>query len=136
MKTVIKKTRMITMGLISIFIMGFTQVALSNDAHQNPVELKAISNLNKQPVFELKVNNTEVGEFLIRVKDGNGDLLYSETLKGKNLFRKYQFDINEEELYDAFHVRFEITSVKTHETFIYNVTRNNRVVEDITVAKL
>ncbi len=136
MKTAIKKTRMITMGLMSFFIMGSTEAALSNQAHQNPIELKAISNLNKQPVFELKVNNTEAGEYLVKVKDGNGDLLYSETLKGTNVSRKYQLDINEEELYNTFNVRFEITSVKTHEKYIYNVTHSNHVMQDIIVAKL
>ena len=136
MKTAITKTKMITMGLISIFIMGTTTAAFANNGHQDPVELKAISNLNKQPVFQLKVNNAETGEFVVRVKDGNGDVLYSEVLKGKNVNRQYKFDINEEALFDAFNVRFEITSVKTHETFIYNVTQSSRQVQEIIVAKL
>jgi hypothetical protein len=137
MKTAIKKTKMITMGLISIFIMGSTDTTFANPVNQDPVELKAISNLNKQPMFQLKMNNAETGEFLVKVKDENGDLLYTETLKGQNVSRKYQLDISEDELFgSSFHVRFEITSVKTHETFIYNVTRSNRQVEEIIVAKL
>jgi len=135
MKTAIKKTKMITIALLSVFTMGFSQAALSNNGEQNPVELKAVGNINKQPLFELKLNNIESDEFLIKVKDGNGDLLYSETLKGKNLYRRYRLDINEEE-FNAFHLRFEIKRIKTHETFVYNVTRNSRVVEDIIVAKL
>ena len=45
-------------------------------------------------------------------------------------------DINEEALLEPFNVRFEITSVKSHETFIYNVTSSNREVREIIVAKL
>ncbi|MDB5198450.1 MAG: hypothetical protein JWO92_413 [Chitinophagaceae bacterium] len=136
MKKAIKNTRIITMGLIMVFIMGFTQVALSIDGNQNPVELKAIGNPNKQPLFELKVNNAVPGEFLVKVKDENGDLLYTEKLSGKNVSRTYQLGTNLEEINDVFNVRFEITSVKTHEVFIYNVTRKNHVVQDIIVAKL
>ena len=97
MKTAIKKTKMIIMGLISFFIMGSTQAVFANNG-KDPVELKAISNLNKKPVFQLKMNNADAGEFVVRVKDGNGDVLYSETLKGKNVTRTYKFDINEETL--------------------------------------
>ncbi len=135
MKTAIKKTKMITMGLISIFIMGTAQSSFANNG-KDPVELKSISNFNKQPVFQLKMNNADAGEFVVRVKDGNGDVLYSETLKGKNVTRKYKFDINEEALLEPFNVRFEIKSVRSHETFIYNVTSSNRQVQEIIVAKL
>ena len=136
MKTAITKTKMITMGLISIFIMGTTPAVFANNGHQDPVELKAISHLNKQPLFQLKLNTAESGEFVVRVKDGNGDVLYSEVLMGKNVNRQYKFDINEEAVFEAFHVRFEITSEKTHETFIYNITRDSREVQELIVAKL
>ncbi len=135
MKTAIKKTKMITMGLISFFIMGTTQSSLANNG-KDPIELKAINNPNKKPVFQLKMNNADAGEFVVRVKDGNGDVLYSETLKGKNVTRTYKFDINEEALLESFNVRFEITIIKSHETFIYNVTSTNREVREIIVAKL
>jgi hypothetical protein len=135
MKAAIKQTKMITMGLFSIFIMGSTQTVFANPIPQDPMELKAISNLNKKPMFELKVNNAEAGEFLVKVKDGNGDVLYSETLKGTNVSRRYQLDINEE-AYNTFNVRFEITSVKSHEKYVYNVTPSTHEVQDIIVAKL
>ena len=135
MKSAIKKTKMIIMGLISFCIMGSTQAVFANNG-KDPVELKAISNLNKKPVFQLKMNNADAGEFVVRVKDGNGDVFYSERLKGKNVTRKYIIDINEESLLEPFNVRFEITSVKSHETFIYNVTSSNRQVQEIIVAKL
>lgn len=135
MKAAITKTKMITMGLFSIIIMGSTQTVFANPTHQDPIELKAISNLNKKPMFELKVNNAEAGEFLVKVRDGFGDLLYSETLKGTNVSRTYQLDINED-LYSTFNVRFEIVSVKTHEKYTYNVTRSTREVQEIIVAKL
>ncbi len=135
MKTAIKKTKMITMGLIAIFLMGFRPVTFSGDPKQTPVEIMAIGKQNNQPLFELKMQNDEVDEFLIKLKDGNGDLLYSETIKGKNVTRRYQLDVNGEE-FNTIKLRFEITMIKTNETLIYNITRNMRMVEDIVVAKL
>ena len=135
MKTAINKRKLIAMVLMSIFTTGFSQMAFSNGVPKTPIELKSIGKLSN-PLFELKMNNAETGEFLVRVKNGYGDLLYSGTLKGKNVSQRYQLDINEDELNDVFTVQFEITIVKTHETFIYNVTRNSRVIEDMIVAKL
>ena len=62
--------------------------------------------------------------------------VYSENLKGINVWRKYRIDITKEDFDDDFKVRFEVTNLKSHETFVYNATRNSRVVEDIIVAKL
>ena len=135
MKSAIKKTKLITMGLISLFIMGTAQSSLANNG-KDPVELKAISNLNNKPMFELKMNNADAGEFVVRVKDSNGGVLYTEKLKGKNISRTYKFDINEDALLEPFNVKFEISSVKSHETFIYNVMSSNREVREIIVAKL
>ncbi len=135
MKKAISKTRTITAGLIILSIMGFTQPAFSTEKNDNPVELKFMGKKNHGPVFQLNMNNTEAEEFLIKVRDGEGNLLYSEKLKGKNISRRYQVAIDPE-FYEEFNVRFEITSVKTHETLIYNVANSRRAVDNIIVDKL
>lgn len=132
----INKTRAVVIALLGIFILGFTPPALCKDEYPTPVQLTATGNPNRQPLFELKVNNAETAEYLVMVKDENGELLFSEKLKGKNISRKYQLDTNLEEFNAVFNVRFEITMLNTRETFIYNVTRKSRVVQDIVVAKL
>ncbi|HVE61104.1 MAG TPA: hypothetical protein VNA26_04750, partial [Chitinophagaceae bacterium] len=122
-------------GLIILSILGFTQPALSNEKNDNPVELKFLGRQNHGPVFQLNLNNTMEGKFLIRVRDAGGNLLYSEKLKGKNVTRRYQVAIDPE-LYEEFNVRFEITSVTTRETLIYDVANNRRAVDNVVVAKL
>lgn len=136
MKKAITRTSMMTMVFISLFIMGFKNGAFSNDVHSNPIELKAIEKFNNQPVFELKLNNAEEADYLVRVKDSNGDVLYSEKLTGKNLSRKYRIDVNFEELNEVFNLRFEVTNVKTRQKSTYNVTQTNRVVPEIIIAGL
>ena len=134
MKAIIK-AKAITAIMVIILVMGFTQPASSIDKSVNPVELQFLGKYSNGPLFRLKLNNPETGEFLIRVKDGDGNLLYSEKLKGDNLTRNYNIDVKEDELY-SFKAQFEVTNIKTKETSVYKVSNNNRVVSDIVVAKL
>jgi hypothetical protein len=142
MKKAIIKTRTIITAFITIFILGFTQVAQSEEkvtpveTKQTSVDFKFIAKLNRGPLFQLNMNNAEPGEFLIKVRDADGNLLYSENLKGVDISRKYQLAFESEELYQAFYVKFEITSIKTNKTLIFNATNRNRVVSDIIIAKL
>ena len=132
----IKQVKMITMGCMSLFIMGTTQPSWAQTKSENPVELNVVGRLNSSPLLELKAKNQDENEYILRVKDASGVLLYSERLNGKNILRKYQLDISDADSYDALNVRFELTSVKTKETFTYTVSRRSRVVEDVMVAKL
>ncbi|HMJ48343.1 MAG TPA: hypothetical protein VK498_13505 [Ferruginibacter sp.] len=136
MKKAINNTKKIATGLIIIFMMGFLQAAKPADIKENPVELRFIGKYSNGPLFLLNVNNKEAGEFVIRIKDGDGNILYTEKLNGKNISRKYKVAIDAAELYEAFNVRFEITSTTTNETFIYNVTNSSHVIDDIMVARL
>jgi hypothetical protein len=132
----IKKTGITVIALFSVFSMGFTEPPLPNHEPQSPVEIKVTGNPKKQPVFLLKLNDAEAAEYQVRVKDENGELLYSEVLKAKNISRKYQLGSNDEELNEVFHVQFEIIKVKTNEKYIYNVSRKSKAMQEIVVAKL
>jgi hypothetical protein len=142
MKKAIIKTRTIISVLVTFLILGFSQAAqsaektLPGEKTASTLDFKFVGKLGSGPLFQLNMNNAEADEFVINVKDADGNLLYSEKLKGVNVSRKYQFAIDREELYDAFYIKFEITSVKTNKTFIYNATNKSSVVSDIIVAKL
>lgn len=131
----INKTKMITLGFMSFFIMGFSQPSWSYNKSKSPIEFNVLPGLSS-PSFQFKANNSEVNEYLVKVKDADGDVLYSEILKGKNLLRTYRIDMSNVDINDGFNVRFEVTNVKSKETFVYNATRKSRLVEDIIVAKL
>jgi hypothetical protein len=135
MKKAIKKANIITTGLLLISLLGFTQPAISNEKNENPVELKFIGKHLNGPMFLLNVNNSEAGIFLIKVRDIEGNLLYSEKLKGEKIARRYQVTIDPA-LYDEFQVQFEITSTKTNETLTYNVVNSKRAIDNIVVARL
>jgi hypothetical protein len=135
MKKAIKKASIITTGLLMMSLLGFTQPAISNEKNENLVELKFIGKHLNGPMFLLNVNNSEAGIFLIKVRDIEGNLLYSEKLKGEKIARRYQVAIDPA-LYDEFQVQFEITSTKTNETLTYNVVNSKRAIDNIVVARL
>lgn len=137
MKKVFNKKTFVTLGLLSICSLGFTQVQTTINPGQPAMEFKYIGNLESHPMFSLNLNNSEKEDYMVYVKDESNHLLFSEEIKGENLSRKYQLDFDESEIDNArFKVTFEITSRKTHQTTTYNVTKKQNVVEDILIAKL
>ena len=137
MKQTIKATKMITMGLFTLCTMGFTNATFAGTKTDTPAELKFIGKIKNQPVFELNLNNDASDEYYINIKDANYNVLYSEKIKGENLSRKYQLNIDASELSDpAFGVRVEVTSAKTHKTQVYKISSQTSVTENIEVAKL
>ncbi|MDP4285030.1 MAG: hypothetical protein Q8891_11430 [Bacteroidota bacterium] len=137
MKQAIKTTRMITIGLFTLFTMGLTQTSFAGIKSDNPVELKFIGKIKSQPVFQLDLNNKEAGEYYISIKDHDKNVLYSENVKGINLSRKYQLAIDEADLKSPdFGVSIEVTSAKTHSTQVYQISSSIKTIENIVVAKL
>lgn len=130
----IHKTRITAFALFTVISMGFTKP--QHDKPKGPAEIKVTGDIKKQPVFHLKLNNAEEEEYLVSVKDESGEELYSETLKRKFISRRYQLGSHDEEINEVFHLQFEITKVKTNETYYYKVSRKARSVQEIVVAQL
>ncbi|MEP6711366.1 MAG: hypothetical protein ABJA37_03065 [Ferruginibacter sp.] len=137
MKQAINKTKMVTMGIFAFYTMGLPQVTFAAKKTNDPVELKLISNIKSQPLFQLSLNNDEADEYFITVKDRDQNVLYSEKLKGINLSRKYQLAIDEDDLLaPEFGINIEVTSAKKHKTEVYKVRSRTDVVKNIEVAIL
>ena len=137
MKQTIKATKMITVGLFTLCTLGITNATFAGTKTDAPAELKFIGKIKNQPVFELNLNNDASDEYYINIKDANYNVLYSEKIKGENLSRKYQLDVDASQLSDpAFGVRVEVTSAKTHKTQVYKISSQTSVTENIEVAKL
>ena len=76
MKQAMNKTKMITMGLITLFTMGLTRPAMSTGINEDPVEIKFLGTFKNHPVFQLKLNNKEIEKFLVTIKDGDNNILF------------------------------------------------------------
>jgi len=136
MKT-IKATKTIAMGLFTLCAMGLTNATFAGTKPTDPSELKFIGKMNDRPVFQLNLNNNEAEVYYINIKDANYNVLYSEKVKGANLTRKYQLDIDPSDLDSPeFGLRVEVTSATTHKTEVYKVSTQTSVTKDIIVAQL
>lgn len=137
MKTVKKTTKMIAMGLFTLCTMGLTNATFAGTKPTDPSELKFVGKVGERPVFQLNLNNDEAQVYYINIKDANSNVLYSEKVKGANLIRNYQLDVNEADLDSSdFGVTVEVTSAKTHKTEVYKISTKTNVTKDIIVAQL
>ena len=139
MKQAIKTTTMITMGLFALCTMGLSQGNFASLKTDNPVEFKFIGKVKNHPVFQLNLNNNESEKYFINIKDENDNMFYSAKIEAKdaNFSRKYELDIDEDDLNaPEFGVSVEVTSAKTHKTYVYKISSNTIVLKNIVVAKL
>lgn len=128
-----KAIMLITASLL--FNAAFSQPLITK-ATQYPIEFRLLEKTINGPLFQLKILNAEESEYLINVKDGDQNLLYSGRLKGKNLLQKYMVDVPPMELNDQFKLQVEITSVETRQKQVFKITNKTSKVTDIIVAKL
>jgi GTP cyclohydrolase FolE2 len=137
MKQKINATKMITMAIFALCTIGSSHPALASVKMNDPIELKYVGTTNTQPVFQLNLNNTDISEYFISIKDANNTVIYTEKLKGANLSRKYRFEINEFDLSSpSFGITVEVTSAKTHKTEEFHVKSITHTVNNYEVAKL
>lgn len=136
MKQTIQTTRTLAIGLFSLCTISFANASFAGTKDKTPAELTFVGKLNNHPVFELKLNNPEPDSYYVSIKDADNNTLYSETLKGSELTRKYSIDVDDAELHSpSFGLRVEVTSAKTHKTEVYKISSRISVTENITVAK-
>jgi hypothetical protein len=138
MKTAIKTTKIITIGLFTFCVLVLTNATFAGTkSGGTPAELKFIGKVQNRPVFQLSLNNDESDEYFINIKDADYNTLYSEKVKGANLSRRYQLDIDEADLSSyGFGVRVEVTSAKTHKTEVYKISSQTKTTSNIIVAQL
>jgi hypothetical protein len=137
MKTAIKTTRLITLGLFTLCTMGLANTTFAVTKTETPAELKLVGRSENHQVFQLNLNNKETNEYIINIKDENSNVLYSEKIKGSNISRTYQLAIDEADLTaPGFGVRVEVTPANTHKTQVYKISTKTSVTENILVTQL
>ena len=90
-----KISRIFAAALITFFSVAFTPAAHAAESTSDvPVTVKYVGAANNAPIFQFSFGNETVEQFEITVSD-KYSTLYSETIKGKGLVRKYQFVNND-----------------------------------------
>ena len=85
------------------------------------------------PVFQLDLSNVEADELLVVVKDIYNEILFTETLTGKFITRRYGINVDAADL-DK--IQVVVTNKKTKTTKLYQINSSNVTVQNVTVAQL
>ena len=133
MKTTKNIAKVLTFTFFAFLTLGTSLTGFAGVSDSTPVELKFMGNLQNQPVFQLDLHNEKAGEYFIMIKDANSEVIFSETLKGTQISRKYKFLTDE---VDVSTLQLEITNKKENTTTVYTVNRQLRTIQDMVINKL
>jgi hypothetical protein len=134
MKKIFNNSRLIAIAFFTVFTAAAAPAALANSSKELPVELKFISNINNQSIFQLKISgNTLQDDFTLIIRDPSGNSIYRENIKAENFSKKFLFDT--EELGDDT-LQLEVYCRKTNKSVVYSIQRQTRYVEDVVISEL
>src|SRR5215204_600971 len=119
MKKVMNKNKTIIIAMMAIIGTSFSNPLSAMDKKIDPpvVEIKYLGFNDKNPVFEISINNVQADNYYITVRGESGTALYSEKISGKNISRKYRID-TEEQIPEG-GLRFEIRVGSSNKTEVY-----------------
>jgi hypothetical protein len=133
---VLKNNKAIVIAMMAIISTSFINPASAMDKKSDPpgIEIKYLGFQEKNPVFEINMNNGLTDNFIITIRDITGTILFTEKLSGKNLTRKYRID-TQDEITDG-SLRFEVRSISTNKTEVYKVGVSENITREMTVNKI
>lgn len=131
MKTTVKNTVIGLFTFVAIIAVNFANATTTEEVTP-AAELKLITHIDAQPVFQLSLNNTQNEKFFVVVKDEFGTVVYQETLSGVNIKRKYQ--LNTEEL-GTVGLTFEIVGKSSTKPVVFTVQNSSRITEETLIVK-
>ena len=97
------------------------------------VEVKYVGSADQSPVLEVSFNNDAAEEMTVVIRDMDGNVLFTEIASDKKYARKFKFDNHSTE---PIKIKVSMASKKGSTTEIYQVSRNQQVIEQVVVSKL
>lgn len=136
MKTTINSFKKTIITMTAIFSLSLFTATFASESPKdsNAVGLHFVGKVENQPLFRLVLNNDTQAEFLVKVKDANGDEIFSEKLKGGSISRMYKLDTQNGDLISG--TTFEVTNKATSSTVVYKINNVSKMVDNFTIAKL
>ena len=136
MKKVMNKNKAIIIAVMAFISTSFGNPLSAMDKKSDPpvVEIKYLGFKEKNPVFEIIINNIQADDYYITVRGESGTALYSEKVSGKNISRKYRIDT--EEIIPEGGLRFEIRAGSTNKTEVYVAGTNETITREMAVNKI
>lgn len=135
MKTITRTTirKAVVTGFIASFLLS--QNSFANNEKNTPKEtaLQYAGSINNTPVFRLAINNDAVETYLIKIRDVDGEILFSEKIKGNNITRTYQLNAEYYDLIEGTTV--EVTNLKNNRSTFYKIEMPVITTKNIVVAE-
>src|SRR5687768_3628390 len=137
MKKVMKNYSTMAIALIVALTLNSVTV-LANDEVKNTknipgVDFRYIGSKENQPVFMLNLVNAEDDEYTISFRDKNGNVLYSDRIKGGNVTKRFM--LNTDEIGNS-ELSVEIKSKKNNQVQLYKIGTTQSIVTETTVNKI
>lgn len=121
MKNSKKNFQIFVVALVALFtVAGTTAAHATNNAGDAAVPVKYGSAVNAGPVFQLSFTNEREQQYEIKILEAN-EAIYTETITGKELVRKFQF-INNGSDEDILKIQIKNISTKAVITYKINPT--------------
>ena len=137
MKKVMKNYSTMAIALIVALTLN-SVTALANDEVKNTknipgVDFRYIGSKENQPVFMLNLVNAGDDEYTISFRDKNGNVLYSDRIKGGNVTKRFM--LNTDEIGNS-ELSVEIKSKKNNQVQLYKIGTTQSIVTETTVNKI
>lgn len=135
MKTMINCITKTIMVVIAVVMLSFSNApVVTNEIENNNVaELQYLGKVKNLPVFRLVITNAALSVFYINVKDDNGDIIYTETLRGNSITRTYQLNTENMDMVNG--TSFELVNSTNNLTTVYKIKQVTKNVEEMIVTK-
>jgi hypothetical protein len=122
-----KKT---TQKFSAVFVALFALVNSVNAQNTAP-QLTKISDVNNQPVFQLKLNNNQKNTYTLVVKDLSGVVLHEEKITDAKAVRNFTLD--SDAFSNASTLIFDVRNNSNNINTLFEVKNTTRVVNDVIV---
>ena len=137
MKKVMKNYSTMAIALIVALTLN-SVTALANDEVKNTknipgVDFRYIGSKENQPVFMLNLVNAGDDEYTISFRDKNGNVLYSDRIKGGNVTKRFM--LNTDEIGNS-ELSVEIKSKKNNQVQLYKIGTTQSIITETTVNKI
>lgn len=138
MKRVMKNYSTMAIALIVAFTLNSVAALANDEVKKNDknipgIDFRYIGSKENQPVFLLNLVNAEEDEFTISFRDKNGNILYSDRLKGTNIRKR--FLLNTDEI-GTNELSVEIRSKKNNQVQLYKIGTSQSLVTETVVNKI
>lgn len=131
-----KQTNITEVYKVSSLSLSYTTVTAAKKvvAEKISAELQFEAYDNNLPVYRLVINNKEQAAYTVSISEDNGNLLYTEILKGKNISKLYKLDVHNADLING--TTFDVTDKATRVTTSYKVADIPKTGMNASVSKL